>query len=64
MTTVKQHHLKGRPSNRTLPQEEGKRSMLVARCETKDKAMWVKLAQSKGMKLTDWVIEVLNKEVK
>jgi hypothetical protein len=63
MTEIKQHALKGRPSNRTLPPDEGKRSTLVARCETKDKAMWVKSAQAKGMKLTDWVIEVLNREV-
>lgn len=57
------HHLTGKPGNRTLPPEEGRRSMLVARCATADKARWVRAAQSKKMKLTDWVIETLNKEI-
>lgn len=31
-----------------------------ARCKKADKAGWVKTAQSKGMKLTEWIVKTLN----
>lgn len=39
-----------------------KKSHIHAQCLTSDKSMWVKAAQSKKMKLTEWIIEALNKE--
>lgn len=41
---------------------QDKKSYIHAQCLTSDKAMWVKAAQSKKMKLTEWIIEALNKE--
>ena len=40
-----------------------KKSYIHAQCLTSDKAIWVKAAQSKKMKLTEWIIATLNKEV-
>ncbi|MCW5597656.1 MAG: hypothetical protein KIT80_23420 [Chitinophagaceae bacterium] len=40
-----------------------KKSHIHAQCLTSDKAMWVKAAQSKKMKLTEWIITTLNKEI-
>jgi hypothetical protein len=35
-------------------------SHIHALCKTRDKAAWVKAAQSQGLKLTDWIIKTLN----
>lgn len=40
-----------------------KLSYIHARCTRKEKAAYVHEAKSKGMKLTDWVIETLNMRV-
>lgn len=40
-----------------------KKSHIHAQCLTSDKSIWVKAAQSKKMKLTEWIIATLNKEV-
>jgi hypothetical protein len=61
--TEKQHALKDRPSNRTLPPGEGKRSHLHIRCDQKDKALWVKSAQAEGLKLAEWVNKTLNNNI-
>lgn len=58
-----QHALKGRASNRTLPEDEGKRSHLHIRCTQSDKAMWVKSAQAEGLKLAEWVNKTLNNNI-
>lgn len=39
-------------------------SFIHARCKTEDKAKWVRAAREEGMKLTEWIIKNLNKEVK
>jgi hypothetical protein len=62
-TENKQHPLKGRPGNRTLPADEGKRSFLHIRCTQSDKAMWVKSAQAEGLKLAEWVNKTLNNNI-
>lgn len=59
----KQHGLKGKPSNRTLPPDQGKRSNLNTRCKAKDLANWKKCAESKGITLSEFVAQTLNKEL-
>lgn len=39
-------------------------STITARCRSSDKAAWVKAAQIDGIKLTDWIINVLNEKVR
>ena len=60
----KPHGLKGRPSNAAKPPDQKAESYIHARCTSSDKAGWVKAAQSKGMKLTEWIVSVLNEAVK
>ena len=60
----KPHGLKGRPSNAAKPPDQKAESFIHARCTSSDKAGWVKAAQSKGMKLTEWIVSVLNEAVK
>lgn len=60
MDNDKPHGLTGKPSNARKPNDEKAESYIHARCKTADKAAWVKAAQAKKMKLTDWIIEVLN----
>lgn len=64
MNENKPHGLTGKPSNATKPDDQKAESHIHARCKSSDKAMWVKAAQSKGMKLTDWIISVLNEAIK
>ena len=60
----KPHGLKGRPSNAAKPHDQKAESFIHARCTSSDKAGWVKAAQSKGMKLTEWIVSVLNDAIK
>jgi hypothetical protein len=43
--------------------EHKKLSFIHARCNTKDKALWVKTAQAQRMKLTEWIVKTLNNQV-
>jgi len=63
---LKKHHhgLVGKPGNALKSQDEKAASYLMIRCKTADKAMWVKAAQQKKMKLTEWVISILNDAIK
>lgn len=56
----KQHGLTGKRSNAAKPDDERASSYIHARCKSSDKSMWVKTAQSRGMKLTDWIVTTLN----
>lgn len=58
------HGLVGKPGNALKAQDEKAASYLMIRCKTSDKAMWVKAAQQKKLKLTEWVILILNDAVK
>jgi len=60
----KPHGLTGKPSNATKPDDQKAESYIHARCARSDKAGWVKAAQSKGMKLTEWIVSVLNAAAK
>ncbi len=42
---------------------EAATSYIHARCTPQDKAMWVKAAQAKNLKLTEWIVKVLNSAV-
>lgn len=46
--------------NAVKPEAEKATSFLQGRCKSSDKAMWVKQAQLRGMKLMPWVIQTLN----
>jgi hypothetical protein len=52
----------GAPPGNTNAQksDDARQSVLTIRCETKDKAAWVRQSQKQGMKLTDWVIAALS----
>lgn len=42
--------------------DERETSFLYLRCQPADKSSWVKAAQRKGQKLTEWVKDVLRRE--
>jgi len=64
MNENKPHGLKGRQSNAAKPPDQKAESFIHARCKTSEKSAWVKAAQAKGMKLTDWIISSLNDALK
>lgn len=64
MTDEKKHWLAGKPSNNTKAAGDKAESFIHARCKTSDKAAWVHEARSKGMKLTEWLIDTLNASIK
>lgn len=64
MDEKKPHGLTGKPSNALKPDDQKAESFIHARCLRSDKASWVKAAQEKKMKLTEWIISVLNDAVK
>lgn len=43
--------------------DEKRLSFIHARCSARDKAAWVKQAQKENMKLTEWVVKVLNNNI-
>jgi hypothetical protein len=43
--------------------DEAATSFIHARCTPKNKAAWVKAAQSEGLKLTEWIVKNLNNSV-
>lgn len=59
----KPHGLTGN-KNAAKPDDQKAESYIHARCTSSDKAGWVKAAQSKGMKLTKWIVSVLNEAAK
>jgi len=66
MTKTKPHALTGRPSNnlgKIKPDSDKKLSRLNIAVFTHDKASWVKAAQAKGINLTTFVIDALNKAI-
>lgn len=42
---------------------EKSESYIHARCKTGDKAKWVKQARKNNMKLTEWIVQTLNKSI-
>jgi predicted HicB family RNase H-like nuclease len=46
--------------NAEKPPDDRADSFIHARCKRSDKARWVKAAQKKGMKLTQWIVQILN----
>lgn len=50
--------------NAAKPESEKLTSYIHARCHQKDKALWVKAAQSEKLKLTEWITKTLNNAVK
>ncbi len=50
--------------NAVKPDEDKAESFIHARCKGSDKAAWVKAANAKNMKLTEWITETLNNSVK
>jgi len=59
----KKHGLTGN-KNAVKPDDQKAESYIHARCTSSDKARWVKAAQSKKMKLTEWIVSVLNEATK
>jgi hypothetical protein len=55
---TKQPASRGRPHKQDDDKSD---SYIHARCKSSDKAMWVKSAQAKKIKLTEWIIGNLNK---
>lgn len=47
--------------NAAKPDEAKAVSFIHARCKTSDKAAWVKAAGAQGLKLTEWIVNTLNK---
>ena len=47
-----------------MSSENKKESYIHASCDSSDKAKWVKAAKLQNLKLTEWVNQVLNAEVK
>lgn len=64
MSEEKKHWLAGKPSNNTKLSENKAESFIHARCKTSDKAAWVRESRAKGMKLTEWLVDILNAAVK
>lgn len=56
---------KGYHGNKNASKDEADKasSFIHARCLPSDKARWVKAAQSKNKKLTEWITETLNQAV-
>ena len=63
MNKDKPHGLTGN-KNAAKPDDQKAESYIHARCTSSDKAMWVIASKSKGMKLTEWIVSVLNAAVK
>ena len=59
----KPHGLTGN-KNAAKPDDQKAESHIHARCKSSDKAMWVIASKSKGMKLTEWIVSVLNDAIK
>lgn len=53
----KPHGLTGRPSNNQKPESEKLSSRINFSVTQATKAAWVKKAQARGMKLSQWIIE-------
>lgn len=50
-----------KPGNKNAQRgAEAADSFIHARCTATDKAAWVKAAQAQNMKLTEWIVKVLN----
>lgn len=62
MNKDKPHGLTGN-KNAAKPPDQKAESFIHARCKTSEKSAWVKAAQAKKMKLTEWIVSVLNKEI-
>lgn len=62
--TSKKHGLSGKPSNRALPDNEKKSVCMQIRCIESDKLRWKQLAELRGMTLSEWVINLANKQKK
>jgi len=60
----RKHGLTGKPSNASKPYGDISSSHIHARCKASDKAIWTKAAQSRGMKLTEWIVSALNDAAK
>ena len=63
MDENKPHGLAGN-KNAVKPDDHKAESYIHARCTSSDKANWVRAAKSKGMKLTEWIVSVLNEAIK
>jgi len=50
--------------NAKKKEEDKKLSFIHARCSSHDKALWVKESQRRGVKLTEFIVNTLNKEIK
>ena len=59
----KPHGLTGN-KNAAKPDDQKTDSHIHTRCKSSDKAMWVIASKSKGMKLTEWIVSVLNDAIK
>jgi hypothetical protein len=50
--------------NAAKPEDQKATSTLIVRCLPSDKASWVKASQLEGLKLTEWVVKILNERSK
>lgn len=64
MEESKTHGLTGKPSNNSKPDGNKAESFVHMRCIRADKGAWVHAARTKGMKLTEWIIQTLNAAIK
>lgn len=53
----------GNLGNTNAAKDEAKNSHVHMRVSTEQKAIWVKQAQAKGMKLAEWITQKLNDEL-
>lgn len=60
----KKSKLGAKPGNTNAQRgTESATSYIHARCTPRDKAAWVKAAQAQNLKLTEWIVKVLNSAV-
>jgi hypothetical protein len=52
----------GMTGKRNAAKDDGATSFIHARCKPQDKAVWVRVAQSEGLKLTEWIVNTLNEK--
>ena len=63
MNAENKHGMTGK-QNAAKPSEDKAESFIHARCKSSDKAVWVKAAQAQNMKLTEWIVQILNNAAK
>jgi hypothetical protein len=62
MSTPKKPHGMTGQRNAAKPESEKAASILIARVTRADKTAWMQAAKAKGLNLSEWVIETLNKK--